>query len=332
MSTITGSTASIFQTVLGIALEPQPATGAPVDATDFIPVRKFDVKNTVTKLLDQSWRGSMVETVGVQNGPQSASVDIEGDAFPDTIGFWIAAILGDVTTTGSAPPFTHAIALLNSGNGQPPSYTITDSDPLSTRLYASTRLTDLTLTYDASKLLTYSATGLSWATQGTADAPTQSYSTLLPAPAWECAASYGGSATGIVQTAEVAFKRSGSEAIFTLQNSQNPYEVHVGQIAVTTKITIVAADETWLTDYLADTTKALVLNMSPAGSSTTQIEITATGHNLQSVSKSKGKSYIEFEVEGLMVGNTTDVGTSGGYSPCKVTLQNSEPSGTYAAA
>jgi hypothetical protein len=330
MPTITGSTASTFKTVLGIAKEPQPATGTLVPPTDFIPVRKFDVKNTVTKLLDQSWRGAMVETTGVQNGTQSASIAIEGDAFPDTIGYYVVGMLGDLATVGSTAPFTHTVALLNSGNGQPVSYSITDSDSLSTRGYASTRWTDFSLTYDASKLLTYSATGLCWATQGTGSAPTQSYSTILPAPSWECAASYGGSATGVVQSAELSWKRSGAEAIFTLQNSQNPYEIHVGQITLVSKITIVAADETWLTDYLADTTKPLVLNMTPAGSAATQIQVTMTGHNLQNVNKSKGKSYIEFEVEGLAVGNTVDVGTSAGYSPCKVVLQNAKPSGTYA--
>lgn|ERR1700753_695104 len=402
----TGQTASSFKTVLGIAEEPQPATGTPVAATAFIPARKLEVENKVVKLPDQSWRGSMVETVGMQNGPQSAGIAIEGDAFPATIPYFLAGMLGDIaytggtasgtptTTTGAlvagtttvipvtsatgitpgtvlaidtstllelvtvlsvvslnvtitqpvakshagsvtvqpvTAPFTDTIALLNSGSGQPTSYSITDSDSLSTRIYASTRWSDLTLTYDASKLLTYSATGLSWATQGTASAPTPSYDSLPPAPAWACQASYGGSTNATVQTAELSWKRSGCECIFTLQNSPNPYEVHVGPITLDTKLTVVAADETFLSDYLANTSKVLTLDLTTgASASLIDIKVQMSAHNIQSVKKSKGKSYIEFDTGGVAIGNTTDIGLSGGYSPCLVTCKNAAAPGSFA--
>lgn len=403
----TGQTASSFKTVLGIAEEPQPATGTPVAAQAFIPARKLEVENKVVKLADQSWRGSMVETVGMQNGPQSAGIAIEGDAFPATIPYFLAGMLGDIaytggTTTGTpttttttltagvtttftvasgtgitvgtvlaldtstllelvtcitgttgttviisqpvakthsgtvavqpvTAPFTDTIALLNSGSGQPTSYSITDSDSLSTRIYASTRWSDLSLTYDASKLLTYSATGLSWATQNTTSAPVPSYDSLPPAPAWACAASYGGSSNATVQSAELSFKRSGCECIFTLQNTQNPYEVHVGPITLDTKLTVVAADETFLTDYLANTSKVLTLDLTTGASATLiDIKVQMSAHNIQSVKKSKGKSYIEFDTGGIAIGNTTDIGLSGGYSPCLVTCKNAAVPGSFA--
>lgn len=402
----TGQTASSFKTVLGIAKEPQPATGTPVASTAYIPVRKLEVENKIVKLQDQSWRGSMVETVGVQNGPMSSALSIEGDAFPSSIPWFLSGMLGDVAysggTTAGAPttttagltagvttvvpvasatgittgtvllldtstlqeavtvlsvvslnvtltapvakthastvavqpvtaPFTDAIALYNGGSGQPTSYTITDSDSLSTRQYASVRYSDLTLTYDASKLLTYSATSLGWATQGTSSALVPSYDSLAPAPAWACQASYGGSQIGVVQSAELSFKRSGCECIFTLQNSQSPYEVHVGPITVDSKLTLVAADETWLTDYLANTSKVLTLDLtSGASAALIDIQVRMSQHNIQSVKKSKGKSYIEFDTSGMAVGNTTDIGLSGGYSPCLVTCKNAVAPGTFA--
>lgn len=402
----TGSTASSFKTVLGIAKEPQPATGTPVASTNYIPVRKFDVVNKVEKLQDTGWRGSMVTAYGVQNGVQSSTIAVEGDAFPDTLPWFLAGILGDVaytggtnagtptTTTGAlvagtttivpvtsatgitagtvllidtstlqeavtvlsvaslnvtltAPvakphtsgvavqpvtaPFSQNMALYNGGNGQPTSYTLTDSDALSTRQYASTRWTDLTLNWDTSKLLTYSATGLAWATQSTTTAPTQSYGGLLPAASWMCQASYGGSVVGNVQTAEVAFKRQNSECIFTLQNTQNPFEVHVGPLELTSKLVLVATDETWLTDYLANSQKVLTLALTNgSGASAVGATIRMSGHNLSQVTKTKGKSYIEFDTAGLAVGNTADVGLSAGYSPCFVTTQNAVAPGTFA--
>lgn len=402
----TGSTASSFKTVLGIAKEPQPATGTPVASTAYIPVRKFDVSNKVEKLQDQGWRGSMVTAYGVQNGVQSSSIAVEGDAFADTVPWFLAGMLGDVqysggtnagsptTTTGAltagvttvipvtsatgivpgtvllidtstlqeavtvlsvvtlnvtitAPvakshsssvavqpvtaPFTQTMALYNAGNGQPTSYTLTDSDALSTRQYASTRWTDLTLNWDTSKLLTYSATGLAWATQNTTTAPTQSYSGLLPSASWMCQASYGGSPVGNVQTAELAFKRQNSECIFTLQNTQNPFEVHVGPLELTSKLVLVATDETWLTDYLADTGKVLTLALTNgSGATAVQITVRMSSHYATQVNKTKGKSYIEFDVAGLAVGNTADIGLSAGYSPCLVTTQNAVSPATFA--
>lgn len=325
----TGQTASTFQTVFGIAPETQPPDGTPVVPTQYAPVKKLEPTNKPIKLNDESWRGSMVQVVGVQQGPQSAEVAIGGDAFPDTLGFFLAGILGDVVTTGAAAPFTHVIALENGGNGQPQSYTITDSDPLSTRAYASSRFTELTLKWDAAELLTYDATAIGWVGAIAAD-PTQSYSTLLPAASWRGAASVAGSPVPNLKSLELSFKRDGSEPIFTVQNDANPYEVHVGPITVEANLVWVASNEQPLLDYLANTTQALAVDLQTgAGATLTQVQVAMSAFNYSEVKKSKGNSWIEFETSGLAVGNLTDAGASGGYSPCKATLQNAYPAATY---
>jgi hypothetical protein len=85
----------------------------------------------------------------------------------------------------------------------------------------------------------------------------------------------------------------------------------------------VAADETWLTDYISNNTKALQLNLSTgAGATAAQVQVHMNAHNIQTAKKNKGKSYIEFDVTGIAEGNTTDVGLSGGFSPCLITCQN----------
>jgi len=197
----TGSTASTYQTVLGIAKEPQPATGAPVAATAFIPVKKLEPDNKPVKLYDESWKGSMVEITGVQAGVQSAELSLGGNVYADTVGWFLAGMLGDVATTGASAPFTHTMALLNSGNGQPTSYTLTDTDPLSTRQYASCRFSELTLKWDAAELLTWEGKAIGW-TGATASAPTSSFSTIPPVPAWALTATIGGVAAPNVKSVE----------------------------------------------------------------------------------------------------------------------------------
>jgi len=325
----TGSTASTYQTVLGIAKETQPATGAPVAATAFIPVKKLEPDNKPVKLYDESWKGSMVEITGVQAGVQSAELSLGGNVYADTVGWFLAGMLGDVATTGASAPFTHTMALLNSGNGQPTSYTLTDTDPLSTRQYASCRFSELTLKWDAAELLTWEGKAIGW-TGATASAPTSSFSTLPPVPAWALTATIGGVSAPNVKSVELAFKRSNSEAIFTAQNSQNPYEVHVGPITLEPKIQFIAKDEQPLTDFLNNTTQPLVLNYATgAGASAVQLQVTMTGWNYDEVKKDKGNSWIEFAAGGKAIGNVTDAGVSGGYSPCKVIVKNALPASTY---
>lgn len=328
----TGATASSYQTVVGIAPEPQPASGTPVVPTQFIPVKSAEPNNKPLKLEDQSWRGSMVTTVGIQNGPQSAEIALGGDAFPDTVGFMLAGILGDVATTGSAAPYDTTISLYNGGNGQPQSYTITDSDPLSTRAYASARFSELTLKWDASQLLTWDATALAWV-GALAAAPTSSYSGVVPSASWQCAATLGGVAVPNLKTAELSWKRDGAEAIFSLQNNANPYEVHVGPINLDVKLTWIAANENPLTALLANTIQPLVLDLSTgAGATATQLKVTMTAFDYTEAKKSKGNSWIEFDTTGKAIGNVTDAGASGGYSPCKVALKNAYPVNTYVVA
>jgi hypothetical protein len=325
----TGSTASTYQTVLGIAKEPQPATGVPVAATAFVPVKKLEPENKPVKLTDESWRGSMVQVVGVQAGPQSSEVSLGGDVFADTIGWWLAGTLGDVVTTGASAPFTHTMSLLNSGNGQPTSYTLTDSDPLSTRQYASSRFTELTLKWDASELLSWEAKAIGW-TGTTTTAPVTTFSTLPPVASWSASATLNAVALPHLKSCELSFKRDGSEPIFTVQNQQNPYEVHVGPITLEPKLTFIAKDEQPLIDLLANTTAPLVINYTTgAGPTLVQLQVTMTAFNYSSAKKAKGNSWIEWEAEGRAIGNVTDAGASGGYSPCKVLLKNALPASTY---
>jgi hypothetical protein len=177
------------RTAIGIAKEAVKGTG--VVPTAFIPVKKFDPDPKIAKLQDQGWRGSMGDNYGMQNGPQSAEISLSGDCFSDTIGYLMAGVMGDLATTGASSPYSHKIALLNSGDGQPKSYSLTDTQGgLQTRQYAGCQFTEVGFKWDPSGLLSYDAKALT-KLSATAANPTATFSTLSPIANWLCALKFG---------------------------------------------------------------------------------------------------------------------------------------------
>ena len=89
-------------------------------------------------------------------------------------------------------------------------------------------------------------------------------------------------------------------------------------------------NDTQLTNFLSNTQPALTFNWSTGtGATATQVSLTATKSAYTTGVVVRDKDYVEVTVEFNSLGNTTDVGTTAGYSPVKFTLQNAKPSGTY---
>lgn len=89
----------VTPTVLGIAKEATP--GTPTVATDFIPVTKLTGRRNIAELMDQGWRGSMAEDYGMVQGPWTGEINISGAVFADTIPYFLAALLGLVSTSAA---------------------------------------------------------------------------------------------------------------------------------------------------------------------------------------------------------------------------------------
>lgn len=314
------------RTVVGIAKEATKMTA--VTPTAFIPVKKFDPDPKIAKLQDQGWRGSMGDNFGMQNGVQSAEVSLSGDCFADTVGYMVAGVMGDVTTTGASSPYSHKIGLLNSGDGQPKSYTFTDSQAgLGTaRAYAGCQFTEVGFKWDPSGLLTYDAKAIT-KVSATAAAPTATYGALTPIANWLCAIKFGAVAQNNVQQGEINFKRDGAEPIFTL-GAADPYALFVGTLAVDGKFTFVANDET---AYLALTGNngPGVLTATFSQGAASSVAFTASNVQYDDVKITRGKSYVEIEATWQAILNSTDVGASGGLGPSTVTVVNALPTGTF---
>ena len=317
---------------LGIAKE--ATQGTAVAATDYIPIGQGSFKpvDIVGALYDTGLRGSMVENYNYLQGRKHSEIDLGGSAFADTIGYWLVGILGDVTTTGASAPYTHAISLKNSSSvgtdSQPISYTLTDFYSAAVRQYPGCMIHDLALTFNADGMLDYTvkATGFPSATT---TAPTPSFSTLVPTQVWTGTATIGGTSISNTISGSLQLTRK-SEPIFGIANTQSPYDIYVGALTVTGKITFAMEDDTQLTNFLSNTQPAITFNWSTGtGAALTQIAFTATKGAYTVAAIDRSKDYVEVTVDFNAQGNTTDAGASAGYSPIKFTIKNAKPSGTY---
>jgi hypothetical protein len=317
---------------LGIAKE--VTKGTVVAPTDFIPVMKDSLKpvDVIDPLYDTGLRGSSVVNYNYIPGRTRSTLDYSSAAFADTIGYAIAGVLGTVTTTGASAPFTHTISLKYSaavnGDDQPISYTLTDFYGANVRSFPGCQYSDFSLKFNADGMLEYDAktTGFKSSTVST---PTPSFSSVLPTPVWQGTVSIGGSAVSTAMTGNIDMKRAVTP-IYGVSQTQDPYQVFLGPLEVTGKITFIMEQDTELTRYLTNTQPAIVLNWAyGAGATAVQIQATLTKGAYVAAAVERGADFVQVTVDINAQANTTDAGT-GGQSPIKWVLQNAKASGTYA--
>jgi hypothetical protein len=160
-----------YRSFLGVAKEATRANGAvpiPVAATDFIPCKNITPFDNIKYLADEGWRGSMVSNYGEVQGPIYSEFEFGGDVFADTIGYPLAGVLGDYAITGASTPYTHTMAVKNSGTGQATSYTLTDYNAIDARQFSGVQFGSFGLKFSAENLLEYTAMGNGYQSAGSA--------------------------------------------------------------------------------------------------------------------------------------------------------------------
>lgn len=318
---------------LGIAKE--ATKGTAVAPTDYIPVYKDSLKpaDIIDPLYDTGLRGSNVVNYNYIPGRTRSTLDFSSAAFADTIGYALAGLLGSVSTSGASAPYTHTISLKNSqsaaADDQPISYTLTDFYAAAVRAYPGCQFHDFSLKFNADGMLEYDAktTGFISASAST---PTPSFSTLLPTPVWQGTVSIGGSQVSTAMTGNIDLKRSVTP-VYGISQTQNPFSVFLGPLETTGKITFIMEDNTELTRYLTNTQPAIVLNWAyGAGAAAVQIQATITKGAYTAAVIERGQDFVQVTIDLNAQGNTTDAGSTGGFSNIKWVLQNAKASGTYA--
>lgn len=316
----------------GIAKEVTP--GTPIAATGFIPTTQFDPVDVQMFFDDEGLRGSMAAVYNEVAGPVYSTMDMAGGVFADTVGWPLAGILGDVATTGASAPFTHTMALKNSSDGQPTSYTLTDyygsqaGSPA--RQYAGSKFTDFGLKFSADGLLLWTAKAVGFVS-AVAAKPTVAVSAQPPLPAWVGTVNIAGGAKTFVESGEINFKRSGGP-IHTVDGTAAPYKIWVGALEVSGKMTIVVEDEVEYGRYTgAAQAPAIMVFDWTTGTAAALVDVSVTMSKVQYtvVSYKRGKDYLEADIDFKGIANTTDVGASAGYSPAKVLVKNALAASTY---
>ena len=317
---------------LGVAKE--TTEGTAVAPTAFIPVSASKLKavDIVDPLMDQGLRGSINLNYGYIQGRTRSTVDFGGPVFADTLPWSIAGLLGSVSTTGASAPYTHTISLKNASavaaDTQPTALTLTDFYAANVRAYAGVSIHDFTLSFSSTGLLDYDAKGTGWAS-ATASTPTPSFSTVTAVPTWQGTVSIGGSTVSNAVEGSITMTRP-ITPIYGISNTQNPYNIFQGALEVKGQIKFVMEADTELTRFLSNTQPAIVLNWANgSGASATQIQATITKGAYTAAVIDRSKDYVEITVDLTGIGNTTDAGSTAGYSPIKWVVQNALPTGTY---
>jgi hypothetical protein len=238
-------------------------------------------------------------------------------------------------TSAGAGNYTHVFSLLNSGtNGaQPPTHTLTDITGIPAtnlaRVYSSCCFSDIVLTGNATALLTWDGKASGWLSAIAASIPTVSVSTQPTQAAWNSIVGVGGPATGgtlnsYVEEWVLNIQRK-LGIYWTAQGVQNPYIIARGGLAASLTLKFgPAPSEAQLLNFLNNTQPQVQIIATGPNSSSIQIDAQLTAFDTAKIAD--GKEAFGYDVSAKLIGNTTNVGFSAGFSPCKITLKNAVPS------
>lgn len=314
---------------IGIAKEVTAGTAVAPALT--IPVDKFDPSDDVTQLDDQALRGSMAKQYGQYSGPITSTWDLGGPMFGDSLGYLLHNILGGYAVTGASPPYTHTFSLLNSGDGQPVTHTLTDATGIpatgAARQYPYSCISELTLNWNAEQLCTWEAKATGWPSVVPGTPPTNTLSSVPPVPSWRGSVGIGGPASaGTLVTDVTEFSVTINREVtpyHTADGTQAPFVIARGPIDISGKFTQMGQSEQRILDYLTNTQPQLqfVLSNGGAGSSLISLQVDMQKVGYRSTKINQGTVFV-YDVEFEGIANSTNVGASGGLAPAKVLLQN----------
>lgn len=285
--------------------------------------------------------------VFVTNAPSGAgpyTIPINNTSGAQRNGLTVFQHLSGAAITVIGTPYSYKFAEQCAGTtganallAQAHSLTITDWYGLTAatgaRAYPGAMFSDLTLTMDPSKLLTFTAKASTWGSGPAGSTPPVIVSGLQPLAAWGIATGIGGPASGgtlvnNVETLSMNFTRA--LKVYPTLGQQQPFIIRQGKLGVTGKMTLMAANEAALTNYLTNVQPQLQFLLTNGSGATTQnVQIDMQNVFYNQVVPNRGDEVVKLDVSFKAIANTTNIGASGGFSPCMVTLGNAMAVGSY---
>lgn len=306
---------STFASFVGFGKE--STSGTPVAPTLFMPVKEFKPEDVRNYVADDNIRGSYVDAYNEVPTQGWSTYECQGNVYFDTFPLLVKSLMGDETVTGTASPYTHAISTLNTG--QPSTWTVTDYNGYNARQFAYSVCNSIELKYDATGLLEHTSQ-LQGFPSATTTKPSQTFSTVVAKAAYTGVASIGGASTSLISSGSLKLERK-TNPLIAITGTQNPVAIWGGAVAVTGQFTFIYEDDTFLTPMLNGTSQSLDLTF---GTTPLSLELHGSSTLFTKATVERSKDWVELQVDFTCVANTTDAGASGGYSPLKVTVINSQ--------
>jgi hypothetical protein len=248
---------------------------------------------------------------------------------------------GSASTSGTVVAFTtysgiqHNFALLNNGLGaggwtasQPPTYTYYDFSGVpavtGARQYGYSCFSEVSITSDPTKLLEWDGKMQALASQIAASTPPVSLSAVAPPPAWESTVTLGGAGTFNCSNYKLTLQRK-IGAKYTNSGQQDFFALPRGYLSAMLALDFdPASDESEYLYYLNNNQPSCVLNSTNglSGTLASSLAITAGQIGFDSGELNDSKEVFGYDMAAKLVDNTTNVGPSGGFGPCIVSLIN----------
>jgi hypothetical protein len=227
--------------------------------------------------------------------------------------------------------YTHKFAILNTGNGQPPTHSMTDYTGLTTsvgaRTYPSFCVSQLDISGNTEQMLMRKVSGESWQSSPAGTTPTAATSFVLPQANWRSTVTIGGTQINDIGNWACSIKRK-LQTYWTATNTQTPYIIARGGLTMTyTFDWTVAENENALSEMLTQGYLATVITLDNGLSSTNRLNITITSTTAQAVKSKPERTAVLVGYGNTMeaVANATDAGGSGGQGPGTVSIINNSP-------
>ena len=324
----------------GVAKEVLTTPGTPVAMTAALLTDNFVWADTPIWLPDQAYRGVMGnDSFNEIEGVYTCAVTCGGPVFADTIGYVLGNILGDITTTGTASPFTHKISLMNPTSGaptaQPTTHTLTAyngvTPTVGARQVPYSCFSQVVFDFDAAAgLLKWSGAATGWKSVPAGARPTASPSAVKPQASWIGTMGLGGTVIGApiasIQTGKITINRE-IEPEPVANGVQNPLAIARNGLSASFDLTFIAQDEA-IYNYMINNTQPQIQLLFSSGANQ-QVQFDIQQASFQKAVPDYGNKVVRWSTSGKCVFNSTNVGTTGGLAPIQATLVNAVASGTY---
>lgn len=313
------------RTFVGVGKE--TSNGTAVAPVRFMPWTKCDVQDSPGLLIDDAQRGSMAVEYNAVPGPRIGSVDLSTYLYVDTVGDLLHNVFGGYAVGAAVSGvYPHTFSDLNSGDGQPPAHTIVDNTNMTptvlARAYSYACCSELTISGNATGLVTVEAKFTTYASAPAASAPTNTVTAEVVIPTFKSTISVGGSGATNIREWGITISRD-LEVVDTADGTPDPYAIVRKGMTCSGKLTFAAKDETPATALMAGTQQAIVYNIDSGGTvaNLRNLTITAT-KGVYDTGQMTRETPLGWEMSWKGIANSTDVGASAGLAPVKAVLNN----------